>query len=167
MNHVSMTESSADEGLPTEVAAALNRLDDLVKSFEAHPDPAVQERVFELLRCVDALHRSGLRRLNALLKVAGLQQRAVDDPEVRLLFDLYDLGEGGEEERAAAVVDSLRPALENVGARVDLIAADTERVRVRLHAPAQTCGDLRGSVEEALRHGLPGVQEVQVETETG
>ena len=100
--------------LPEDVAAAVQRLDELVKSFEEHPDPAVQERAFELLQCVDSMHRAGLRRLNDLLKTVGLQRRAIDDPEVRLLFDLYDLGEGGVQSRAEAVVESMRPSMESI-----------------------------------------------------
>ena len=38
-----------DSELPTELAAAIDRLDQLVTRFEAHPDPAVKDRVFELL----------------------------------------------------------------------------------------------------------------------
>jgi nitrite reductase/ring-hydroxylating ferredoxin subunit len=83
-----MTEGA----LPPELAAAVGHLDDLARDFEQHPDRSVQERGIELLRCVDAVHRPGLRRLAALLETAGLLPRALDDPRVRLLFELYDLG---------------------------------------------------------------------------
>jgi nitrite reductase/ring-hydroxylating ferredoxin subunit/Fe-S cluster biogenesis protein NfuA len=156
-----------EDRLPSEVAAAVERLDALVKRFEEHPDPAVQDRVFELLWCVDALHRAGLRQLNELLKVAGLQQRALDDPEVRLLFELYDLWEGGDQARAEAVVQSLRRSLEAVGADLELVEASAETVRVRLSPPAAGCDSsvagLHGSVEQRLRDGLPGVRHVEVE----
>jgi nitrite reductase/ring-hydroxylating ferredoxin subunit/Fe-S cluster biogenesis protein NfuA len=167
MKHQSMTESTADDGLPGEVASAVNRLDDLVKRFEAHPDPAVQERVFELLQCIDTMHRAGLRRLNQLLKTAGLQRRAVEDPEVRLLFDLYDLGEGGDESRAEAVVESLRPVVESGGGALELVAADAERVKVRLAcAPGDAhVEDWRAAVEHALFDALPDVSEVEVLSE--
>ena len=140
--------------LPPEVAAAVNRLDQLVKRFEEHPDPAVKDRVFELLSCVDAVHRVGLRRLNELLKVAGLQQRAVDDPEVRLLFDLYDLGEGGDEARTAAVVDSVKPGLDAMGVQIELVESAATAIRVRLtcppHAEQSGLDDLRTSLEQVL-----------------
>jgi nitrite reductase/ring-hydroxylating ferredoxin subunit len=153
--------------LPPEVAAAVNRLDQLVKRFEEHPDPAVKDRVFELLSCVDAVHRVGLRRLNELLKVAGLQQRAVDDPEVRLLFDLYDLGEGGDEARTAAVVDSVRPGLGAMGVQIELIESTATAIRVQLtcppHAEQSGLDDLRTSLEQALLDGLPGVNRVDID----
>ena len=155
--------SEPDATLPPEVARAAERLDELVKRFEEHPDPTVQERVFELLQCVDSLHRVGLRRLNELLKVAGLQQRAVDDPEVRLLFDLYDLGEGGDRLRVEAVVESLRPSLAALGARLEVLDADATSAEVRLStAPSCSTAELRSSLEQALRDGLPGVERVTV-----
>ncbi len=164
ISHLSMTESSADDGLPTEVAAAVNRLDELVKRFEAHPDPAVKERVFELLQCIDTMHRAGLRSLNELLKTAGLQRRAVDDPEVRLLFDLYDLGEGGDQSRAEAVVESLRPVVESGGGALELLAADADHVKVRLAcAPGDPHADeWRSALEHALLDALPDVNEIEV-----
>jgi hypothetical protein len=39
--------------LPAGDAAAVEHLDDLIGLFEQHPDPAVQERVLQSLRCVD------------------------------------------------------------------------------------------------------------------
>src|ERR687886_382252 len=99
----------ADDGLPPQVAGALERLDDLVQSFEQHPAPVVRQGAVDLLQCVDAIHRAGLRRLAQVLKAAELLERALAHPEVRLLFDLYDLGEGAERARADAVLDCVRP----------------------------------------------------------
>jgi hypothetical protein len=83
-----------ERSLPEEVAAALHHLDELVQMFEQHADAEVRERVFELLQCVDAVHRAGLTRLHALVALAGLEQRALADPEAALLLELYELGRG-------------------------------------------------------------------------
>lgn len=79
------------EPLPDEVAVAALQVDELVRSFEEHPDPLVRDQVLELLQRVDGLHRAGLVRLANLLRAAGLERRALEDPEVRLLYMLYDL----------------------------------------------------------------------------
>ena len=94
-----------DEPLPDALAAAVLRVDALVRHFEEHPDPAVRDEVVELLQQVDGLHRGGLRRLASLLRAAGLERRALDDAEVRLLYTLYDLEErsASESDPAAAV----------------------------------------------------------------
>ena len=82
----------ADEPvLPEELAATVMRVDELVQHFEEYPDPLVRGPAIELLQLIDGLHRGGLRRLADLLRAAGLQRRALDDPEARLLYDLYDL----------------------------------------------------------------------------
>lgn len=155
-----------EDGLPSEVAAAMERLDHAVKRFEEYPEPAVKDLVVDLLRCVDIIHRAGLRRLDDLLKVAGLQQRAVEDPEVRLLFDLYDLGEGGDRQRADAVLAEARPYIESHGGQLELVDAEAGVVTVRLHGACQDC---RGSsatvhhlVEQTLRDGMPGFVRLDV-----
>lgn len=150
-----------DGVLPPEVASAVERLDVLVKRFEQHPEPAVQMGVLDLLQDVDTIHRAGMRRLGELLKVAGLQQRALDDPEVRLLFDLYDLGEGGERARAEAVTEALRAQLESYGAALELVDAEPGSLRVRLAPPLDggehLAESLRETVVQLLREALPGV----------
>jgi hypothetical protein len=90
-----------DEPLPPELAEAAMRVDELVRLFEDHPDPLVRDQVVALLQAVDALHRAGLRRVADLLQAAGLERRALDDPEVRLLYTLYDLGEDAAVETTA------------------------------------------------------------------
>lgn len=85
--------------MPAEVESALNRLNSLIEKFEQHPDLAVQARVTELLQCVDTIHRAGLRQLAQRLQSLGIEQQTFEAPEVRLLFYLYDLAEGGEFER--------------------------------------------------------------------
>ena len=83
----------SDEALPDELGALVTRLDDLVRHFEEYPDPLVRGPAIELLQLVDSLHRAGLRRIADVLRAAGLERRALDDAEVRLLYELYDLGD--------------------------------------------------------------------------
>lgn len=155
------------EELPPELAAAVDRVNAIVQKFEEHPEPAVKDLVFELLSNVDTVHRLGLRRLNELLKVAGLQRRATDDPEVRLLFDLYDLGEGGDEARAEAMVESLKAPLAAMGAQMELLRADAESIQVRFIPPLDAHPDaieeLRSALEQMLLDNLPGVVRAEVE----
>lgn len=72
---------------------AIQQLDELVESFEQDPEPTVRERAITLLQAVDAVHRPGLKLLAAYLDAAGpgLRDRALADPAVRLLFELYEL----------------------------------------------------------------------------
>lgn len=154
------------DSLPAPIAAALARLDELVACFEQHPEPLVQERALELLQCVDRIHRGGLRRLADFLRMSGLEQPALADPQVRLLFDLYDLEEGGERARAEAVLDSVRPYIESHGGRLDVVNAEAGVVTVRLSGACQGCASsaitLRHGIEQALRDGMPDFVRMEV-----
>jgi hypothetical protein len=72
---------------------AVTMLDEMVESFENDPEPTVRERAITLLQAVDAVHRPGLARLAEYLDGAdpGLRERALADPAIRLLFELYEL----------------------------------------------------------------------------
>lgn len=85
-----------EDDRPTEAAfrAVGRHLDELVQEFEALPLPEVREKVFALLRAVDALHRAGLTRMTDLLREqdGGVAlERVATDPIVRTLLILYDL----------------------------------------------------------------------------
>lgn len=152
--------------LPPRVAGALDRLGELIQQFEQHPEAAVQQRALEMLQCLDVIHRAGLRRLGSLLDMAGLQRHALDDPTVGLLFDLYDLTEGGERARVNAVLDEVRPYLVEEGGQVDLVETTPESVKVRLTvAPGaqQDPATLREAVEQTLFVGLPDFERIEVE----
>lgn len=155
--------------LPPIVAAALARLDFLVQRLEEHPEPAVRDYLLDLLQSIDTVHREGLRSLGELLKVAGLQRRALDDPEVKLLFDLYDLGEGGERQRAEAVLSTVREHPAVRGRNIELLAVSEGVITARvewcgdaLAAGAADAGGVRAIVEGTLREGLPEFQRLEL-----
>lgn len=78
---------------PGTLELAVERLGEMVDSFEDDPEPTVRERAITLLQAVDAVHRPGLTRLAAYLDRAGpdLRARALAEPAIRLLLELYDL----------------------------------------------------------------------------
>lgn len=154
------------EPLSERLADELDRLTDMIAGFEADPDEALQSRVFELLKSIDYVHRAGLRRLADLLRVAGLEARALDDPEVKLLFDLYDLEEGGERQRAEAVLAAVAPYIESHGGSLTVVEAEAGVVSIRLSGACSGCqgstATLRHVVEGALREGLPDFERMEV-----
>ena len=153
--------------MPARIAEAAGRLVDLSTALGEHPDPAVAGQVTELLRAIDVLHRAGLRRLGGLLRKAGLERRALEDPEVGLLFELYDLTDEGERERAEAVLADVRPYIESHGGQLTVVAAEWGEVTVRLSGACAGCqgstATLRHVVEGALREGLPDFERLVVE----
>jgi Fe-S cluster biogenesis protein NfuA len=158
-----------DGRLPAQVAAALDRLDDLVRVFEDHPDSGVQEGLIGVLRAVDVIHRGALERLGALLQENGLRDDALGDPHVALLFGLYEAQDDDEDDargRAEAAVAELGPYVASHGGRLEVVAAEAGVVNIRLLGACTACsgspaalGDL---VEQALRANLPEFVRLEV-----
>ncbi len=146
------------ESVPAEPADPLARLDQLVQAFEEHPDENVRDAVFDLLRAVDLIHRQPLRAVVALLKRSGLHEHALEDQHIALLFELYDLVDGGELGRADRVLDGVRPYIESHGGQLEVLDAAGGVVTVRLSGACAGCqgssATLRHVVEETLRAEL-------------
>ena len=162
-----MTTRSA--ALHPQVAAAMHRLDELVTAFEQHADPQVVDGLVEVLRAVDVLHRGALQRVAALLDAEGLRDLALADPDVALLFGLYeDAPDDDEQARAQAAVEAVRPYVEEHGGQLEVVAAEDGVVSIRLLGACESCSAsataLRGYVEDALRAALPDFVRMDVAT---
>jgi Fe-S cluster biogenesis protein NfuA len=158
-----------DGRLPAQVTAALNRLDDLVRAFEQHPDDEVQEGLIEVLRAVDVIHRGALERLGVLLQENGLRDDALNDPHVALLFDLYagqDDDADAARVRAEAAVAELQPYVASHGGQLEVVAAEDGVVNIRLLGACTACSGspaaLNDLVEQALRANLPEFVRMEV-----
>ena len=138
----------------------MHRLDELVSAFEQHPDPQVADGLVEVLRAVDVLHRGALQRVASLLEAEGLLDQARSDPDVALLFGLYeDAPDEDEQSRAEAAAEAVRPYVEAHGGKLDVVTAEDGLVSIRLLGACESCshsaGTLRSYVEDALRAALP------------
>jgi Fe-S cluster biogenesis protein NfuA len=158
-----------DARLPAQVAAALERLDDLVRSFEDHPDEGVQEGLLEVLRAVDVIHRGALDRLVELLDAHGLRDVALADPHVALLVGLYEAHDEDADDprvRAEAAVAELQPYVASHGGRLEVVEAEDGVVTIRLLGACQSCSGspaaLNDLVEQALRANLPEFVRMEV-----
>jgi Fe-S cluster biogenesis protein NfuA len=142
----------------------LERLEALVGEVEGWDDP-MRARVFELLDCVDDLHRFPLVRLAEVLGPRELE-RLRADPIVGWLLDAYG---AGVDERAAAnsALDEIRPYIHSHGGDVEILDVTRGVVRVRMSGACSGCTasaiTLREGVEEALRDHFPAFAGLQVE----
>ncbi len=147
--------------LPPEVADALGQLDDLLQMFAQHRDEALQDAVITMLRAVDVLHRGALQRLGAFLEARLLLDEALSDPHVALLFGLYGAqGPDNDDDRsrAEAAVARIRPDVEALGGRIEVVTAAGGVVNIQLSGgddPYASSAMLRELVEESLRAELP------------
>lgn len=152
-----------------EFQLAVQRLDDLVREFEALPYPQIRERVFALLQAVDAIHREGISRLVRLLRDrghAGLIDAAAGDPAVRVLLMLYDLLPGDERSQAEAALDAVRPYINSHGGEVEVLEVIDGVVHLRLSGSCVGCAGsaitLKRGIETALREGFPGFKGIRL-----
>lgn len=144
----------------------LEEVEHLIGALESHPDPQVREHVRALLEGIDAVHRTALTKLvDAIRGMAGeaFINRLIADPAIRLLLMSYDLLAVNRQVQAEEALDAVRGHLHARGVDVELREVVGGVVYVRLHgleqgdiAPAAVLRD----IEEALKAGLPGFQEL-------
>ena len=140
----------------------------LINELESHPDSAVGARLTDLLQGIDVIHRTALTRLvTAIHTMAGeaFINRLTADPAIRLLLMSYDLIAVDRRLHAEEALDTVRGHLHDHGIDVELSEVVGGAVYVKLHGLDQGGGALeavRHDLEEALRVGLVGFQELVV-----
>ena len=143
----------------------LEEVQRLIAELEAHPDPAVGQRLAALLQGIDAVHRTALTHLmNAIHGMAGdaFINRLTADPAIRLLLMSYDLIAVDRRLQAEEALDAVRGHLHDHGIDIELTDVVGGAVYVTLHG-LRGDGDhdaLRHDLEEALKAGLVGFQEL-------
>ncbi len=152
----------------TELGPLLDRLEELLEDVESL-DPAVRDRVFELLDGVDAVHRLAITRLADCLgsDLPVLRRR---DPAVDWLFQAYGVGVD-DVAAASAALEQIRPYIHEHGGEVEVLGVQHGVVRVSLSGACSGCTSaaetLRHGVEESLRENLPGFVAMDVAPDDG
>lgn len=149
-------------------ADLLEEAEQLIATLSAHPDPAVGAAASALLERIDTVHRTALAHLmGAIQSMAGdaFVNRLTGDPAIRLLLMSYDLLAVDRRTLAEEAIDAVRGHLHSHGIDVELVEVLGGVISVRIHgvmpADASYAGVVR-DVEEALRAGLLGFQELEI-----
>lgn len=146
-------------------------LDGLVGAFEEHPDQATREAVMELLQGIDGMHREAFKRLAAFLEDhrAGhlLAEAAQADRLLNSVLNLYDvLPTEVMVSQVEAALARVRPYIESHGGVLKVLSVEGGVVHVEMGGSCHGCTGstitLRRGVEQALREGFPGFEEVVV-----
>ncbi|MDP1862135.1 MAG: Rieske 2Fe-2S domain-containing protein [Gemmatimonadaceae bacterium] len=147
----------------------LVEIEQLIGLLTAHPDAEVGANTTALLDRVDAVHRTALTHLmGAIQSMAGdaFVNRLTGDPAIRLLLMSYDLLAVDRRTLTEEALDAVRGHLHAHGIDVELEAVLGGVVSVRLHGAPPTSdaayAGVVGDIEEALRHGLIGFQELEL-----
>ncbi len=163
--------TSDDETVET--ADILAEVESLIGVLNAHADPAVGETVTTLLNRIDVVHRTALTHLmGAIQSMAGdaFVNRLTADPAIRLLLMSYDLLAVDRRTLAEEALDAVRGHLHAHGVDVELVEVLGGVVAVKLHGPRAghpTLDAARRDIEEALRAGLLGFQELELDDGKG
>ena len=146
----------------------LDQVQRLIAELESHADPAVRTSVMALLQGIDAVHRTALTHLvGAIQSMAGeaFMNRLTADPAIRLLLMSYDLIAVDRRLHAEEALDSVRGHLHDYGVDVELSEVVGGAVYVKLHGIERSdvaIDGVRHDLEEALKAGLVGFQELVV-----
>ncbi len=152
----------------------LHRIGELAEELSEHPDPAVADKVTELLDWVDAFHRDGLGRLIEMTRQWRGEiflESAAGDPITGTLLGAYGLGEGPEatdeaESAVLAALESVRPLVESHGGAIEVESVVDGVVTLRLKGTCDGCpsssATLTYGVEAALREGWPNFRRMEV-----
>lgn len=164
-----MMGEHAERATPAESADLLTEAEALIATLMAHPDPTVGRATTALLERIDAVHRTALAHLmGAIQSMAGdaFVNRLTGDPAIRLLLMSYDLLAVDRRTLAEEALDAVRGHLHSHGVDVELVEVLGGVVAVRIHGVEATHATHAGvvqDVEEALRAGLLGFQELEVQ----
>ena len=146
----------------------LSEAEELIGILTTHADPAVGAATTALLQRIDAVHRTALQHLmGAIQSMAGdaFINRLTGDAAIRLLLMSYDLLAVDRRTLAEEALDAVRGHLHAHGVNVELVDVLGGVVAVRVHGIAPDVaawGGVVADIEQALRAGLLGFQELDV-----
>ena len=163
-----MTADDKSHEPTTESADLLTEAEALIATLSAHPDASVGEATTALLQRIDAVHRTALAHLmGAIQSMAGdaFVNRLTGDPAIRLLLMSYDLLAVDRRTLTEEALDAVRGHLHAHGVDVELVEVLGGVVTVRIHGVSANDAAYAGvvrDVDEALRAGLLGFQEMEI-----
>jgi hypothetical protein len=152
---------------------ALNRLQELIRVLDTHPDPSAKETTRELLALVLDLHGIGLAKLMGIVTVAedgtSILARLVEDKQVEAMLLLHGLHPDDLETRVRRAVERLRPHLGVHGLRLDVVEIASGTVRLRVHGrgaatiKAPLLWTLPGEIEDAVVEAAPDIEKILID----
>jgi len=141
----------------------LDRMEELLAAMDQF-EPSVRDQVFELLDCVDALHRHAITGLAEALGNDVETVRA-KHPATDWLFTAYGVGVD-ECDLATQALKDIRPYIHGHGGEVEVLAVHDGVVRVRMSGACCGCTasaeTLKEGVQKALSAGFPGFVRLDV-----
>ncbi len=155
-----------------QLAASIERMDELLHVIESHPDEVLRGQVQEIVQCLLDYHEQALGRLLGILRAsrddsqADIERLARDELVASLLV-LHGLHPADLESRVAEALERVRPFLESHGGNVQLARIADGVVYLRLEGNCHSCpsssATMKTRVEQAIHELAPDVAGIEVE----
>ncbi|NJN19236.1 MAG: Rieske 2Fe-2S domain-containing protein [Oscillochloris sp.] len=129
-----------------------------------------RSKATDLKKAIEEFHKVGLTTIVQRLKNdprgKELLFELVDDPLVYALFAMHGIVRADMRTRVVRVLEMVRPYMQGHGGDVEFVDVRDNIVYVRLHGACNGCSmsavTLREGVEEALKHNIPEIRQVEV-----
>ena len=151
-------------GTPSKESIA--RMDELVTQVQALPDPVARAAAIELVQAVMTLHAEALERIVEIAGAssAGTVEALAADELVSRVLVLHGLHPDDPGTRLARALDALRQHVDSRGARLDVLEAGPDVVRVRFTGKRPGAGPAaRQLIEDAIYEAAPEIGDLIVE----
>lgn len=142
---------------------------DALQQIVAEWDDTARDTAQALIRAVEDLHATALRRLLRELKqdpacLPSLRSAASDEV-VYAVLRRHELLKPSVQERVETALDTVRPMLEGHGGNVELVSVELPTVTVRLLGACDGCPasmvTLVEGVEKSIREACPEITEIR------
>lgn len=147
----------------------VEKIEDLVRQAESISDPKARGVTIDLLRGVLEFHAAGIERMLDMIFSAGepsqeiVEQIAADELISSMLL-LHDLHPDDLETRVNRAVHKLQEVFLSLGAKISLLAIESDTVRVGFDSQRTWSGTLvKASVEKAIFQAAPEITGVIIE----
>ncbi len=155
-----------------EPRALVERVERLLDSLEALPDPAGREMAMEVVQALFDLYGAGLERIVdevAARDDGELAETFAQDELVSHLLLLHGLHPLSLEQRVVSALGEVRPYLESHGGNVELLGIEEDTVRLLLKGSCSGCPSstmtLKLAIENAIHKSAPEIEKVVAEEE--
>lgn len=154
------------------MAQSIEQIEDLVRTIENLPDPAVRASAVALVQALMDFHGEALDRLMEIVAAQGEQGYAIfdrfsADELVGNLLLLYGLHPLPLETRVLQALEKVRPHLDSHGGNVELLEIADGVVHLRLHGSCKGCPSsaetLKLAIEAAIYAAAPDVVSISAE----
>jgi hypothetical protein len=147
----------------------INKIEQLVHKAESLVDPEARATAVDLVQAVLEFHAASVNRMMEIVAECGsaaesILDRIAEDDLTSSMLLLHDLHPDDLETRISRAVHKLREMFASLGAKLSLLAIESDTVRLEFHSSRTWSGaPVKASVEAAIFQAAPEISTVLIE----